>query len=294
MDIEVELVGGLGNQLFGYYAGLYYSIKNSGHLTLNYNNIHTYFEKESNIRAFKLSDHQTRLDPKHNASYRMLSRKIRDKILLDFPQAEKIIYPRTFLVGDEIEFQQELNSHKKKILLRGYFGDFSYFKYCKKYFENPTLISPSESFKYLSEEARSLKPIMLHIRRGDYVDHAGTYGLLSERYYSQAITLAKKLTGSDLVWVFSDETERARKTLSKIDGKFRFVEDESILSPPESLVLQSQGGANITANSTFSAWAAALNSDNVPKICPSQYFVDNRKTPHWPPEGWTGIEPHWE
>ena len=41
-NVEIELVGGLGNQLFGYFAGAYYADKFDRHLIIDLTQISIY------------------------------------------------------------------------------------------------------------------------------------------------------------------------------------------------------------------------------------------------------------
>jgi ribonuclease HI len=110
----------------------------------------------------------------------------------------------------------------------------------------------------------------------------------------EAIDLAQKNTNQDEIWVFSDSHSATKQILENWKGRFRLIEEEFEITPAESMMLQSLGISNITANSTFSAWAAALNDRATQRICPQTYFQDNRETPNWPPKGWTPIASKWE
>jgi hypothetical protein len=292
-ETEVELVGGLGNQLFGYFAGLYFQELYGTTLTLNFSQIKTVGHLDSDLRHFKLVPHQAVESLNYNSKPRLTSRRIRDKILYHQPEFVRILNPLTLTIGDEFDLKKRLDSRARKLLLRGYFGSFEFFRHLRPSIRNLSLLSPSASYGRLLQEARQQQPIIVHIRRGDYVNHKNTYGLLSSRYYLNAIKIAESHVGPKMVWIFSDDLKEARTIKEELNLSARIIENEFKLNPAEALRIQSEGSANVVANSTFSAWGAALNSQSQIKICPSQYFFDGRDTPHWPPQDWISIEPDW-
>jgi len=294
VDIEIELVGGMGNQLFGYYAGMYFSDKFHGKLTINFSNLNGLHHHQSDLRSFNLVQHAAKDETSYNSGIRLLKRRIRDKSLLEMPNLDRFIYPHTELVFDTNKFGENPKGNKPRILLRGYFGNFEYFESIQNAVPKLSIREPSRNYTHLAELAICVRPIMLHIRRGDYVSHSNTYGLLANAYYRNSISLAIDSGYENEVWVFSDDSEAAKNVLSGIKGTFRFIEKDFSLTPAESLLLQSLGSVNIVANSTFSAWAAALNENSQLKICPHDYFKDGRETPHWPPNKMTAIESIWE
>jgi hypothetical protein len=294
VDVEIELVGGLGNQLFGYFAGIYFSEKYFGDLTINFNNLNGLQHQGSDLRSFNLVPHLNKIDTRHNSRLWLLKRRIRDKILVEIPKLDRLIYPGTELVFDTNTFGEKPKGHKPRILLRGYFGNFEYYESVSTDKGRLSIREPSQNYTVLSDIAICSRPIMLHIRRGDYVSHSNIYGLLSKNYYRNALSLAFNSGYDNEIWVFSDDHEAAKKVLSGIDGTFKFIEQDYSLTPAESILLQSLGSVNIIANSTFSAWAATLNDYSQLKICPREYFRDGRVTPHWPPNNMTSIESIWE
>lgn len=292
-DTEVELVGGLGNQLFGYFAGLYFQEAYNTTLTLNFSQIKTVGHHDSDLRHFKLAPHQAVESLNYNSLPRLTGRRIRDKIFHHQPEIARILSPLTLTIGDEFDLKKKVSSRASKLLLRGYFGSFEFFENLRPSTQSLSLLRPSTSYIRLLQEAREEQPIIIHIRRGDYVTHKDTYGLLSSRYYLNAIAIAESYVGKKTVWIFSDDLKEAMTIKKELQLTSRIIENEFELSPAEALIIQSEGSANIVANSTFSAWGAALNSQSRIKICPSQYFLDGRKTPHWPPRGWISIDPAW-
>lgn len=294
MEIEIELTGGLGNQLFGYYAGIYFSEKYNGSLTLNFSNLNRPQHRLSDLRSFNLVPHQSKLNKNHNSKFGVLKRRLRDKCILEIPKSSKFFFPNTELINDTHLFGEFPKADRSRMLLRGYFGNFQYYESLPECVTQLSLREPSSNFTQLEELAKNVRPIMLHVRRGDYVTHQEVYGLLSKAYYRKALSMASQLGLDSEIWVFSDDAKAAKEILRGTDGGFRYIEEEFAVTPPESLLIQSLGSVNISANSTFSAWASALNKHAHLKICPKQYFKDGRETPNWPPRNMIAIDSTWE
>jgi hypothetical protein len=292
-ETRVELVGGIGNQLFGYYAGLYFQEKFGTSLSLDFNRIRNTGHPDSDIRFFELFPHRQIENPNFNSQILRTKRRIRDKALIELPALGRILYPRTSLVIDSGTLGENLSVGKMKILLRGYFGNFDYYETLKARIPKLKVANPSNTLEKLTQESDYLKPIMVHIRGGDYLTHSKIYGTLPPSYYLKAIEIARLKVGNRPIWVYTDDMKLANSIFSQLAIKVRFIDDEFDLNPAEALYLQSTGSANITANSTFSSWAAALNIQSDVKICPAKFFIDGRTTPHWPPLNWQAIGPGW-
>lgn len=120
----------------------------------------------------------------------------------------------------------------------------------------------------------------IHIRRGDYLKlHCD----ISEKsYYSEAMHIIQEEVSEPVYLVFSDDIEWVRCNLS-INGRKIYVSDMGFADYEEPTIMK-HCRHNIIANSTFSYWAAYLNS-NLDKriICPKRWM------PEIIPEEWICI-----
>jgi hypothetical protein len=98
----------------------------------------------------------------------------------------------------------------------------------------------------------------IHVRRGDYLEHSDMFPPLPLEYYAEAMELTK---GPYLV--FSDDVAWCRRNLP---GDCYFMEHNMDF---EDLFLMAACDEHITANSTFSWWAAWLA--NTRAIYPRQW-----------------------
>jgi hypothetical protein len=167
---------------------------------------------------------------------------------------------------------------KKRTLLVGYFQSVFF---AQSVIDELVKIHP----KYMAirtlgliEEAISKNILIVHVRRGDYVNEA--FGVLSDEYYERALEAIDYRTFEE-IWVFSDDIDSAKSILALNEKKsVRFIDDEDLESS-EVLEVMRFGKGFIIANSSFSWWAAQLRYDRRARvICPSPWFKFTRS-----PEG---------
>lgn len=103
--------------------------------------------------------------------------------------------------------------------------------------------------------------VSIHVRRGDYLNHP-EIGVLDIDYYKRAVDYIKEKIEAPVFFVFSNDVAWCKDNFNFIDSPV-FVEDTQ--TEIDDLMLMCQCQHNIVANSSFSWWAAWLNS-NVDKI----------------------------
>jgi hypothetical protein len=297
--ITLELAGGLGNQLFGYFAGIYMAQATNRKLTFETSSINlarvggTY-----SINSFQISRKANfKLPISRFGRLRVVWLRIRDFVYFRSNRIRTISNHFFSIIEDE-GFDKNLEvvlskSENRNIYLKGYFQDFTYFDRSDAESKILNLRNPSQEFKNLALEISTTDSITMHIRLGDFKENIETIGVLSSDYYRDAISALDKPTNSD-IWVFSDDIEEAREICKNISNHhYRFVELPPNSDPAESLVLISMGTQIITSNSTFSLWAAKLSQDAKKIICPSFLMrQSNYKVKHLP-TSWTLIDPNW-
>ena len=121
-------------------------------------------------------------------------------------------------------------------------------------------------------------PVSLHIRRGDYTVASEAMKPLSMDFYKQAIALLQNRLDHPVFFVFSDDIEFSRASLSA-GVKAVFVDHNDSFTSHEDLRLMSSCSHHIIANSTFSWWGAWLNPrpDKI-VVCPRNWLAGS----HYP------------
>jgi hypothetical protein len=153
-------------------------------------------------------------------------------------------------------------------------------------------IEKSIEFTKLERRAQDEKPLIVHLRLGDYKNEP-SFGLLSRRYYEKAILLAQELYEFGAIWVFSDEIETARKIINfQYEIPIRFIEGlgESASTNFDAMRL---GHGFVIANSSFSWWAARLSKKRTCLvIAPKPWFLGVKDDETLIPSSWLQIEGH--
>lgn len=119
--------------------------------------------------------------------------------------------------------------------------------------------------------------VFLHIRRTDYLAESSLkfHGLLNLNYYGAAMNAVKARVPDAKFFVFSDDPEWCRNQF--FSGDYITVVDSS--SPQEDMLLMSYCRHGILANSSFSWWGSWLNPLESDKpydrivIAPRQWFA---------------------
>jgi hypothetical protein len=285
----VELQGGLGNQLFGLAFAQYLSQKQKRKFILSERQIDKGITKHGvkisdfDIQATFLNDPST--SPKIDRFKTALERR--------FPPLKglnQVSYNSKAVGYDFIAERTYRNRY------RGYFQSYIYAAELRGKIPGG-LLSVRESTPWLVEyikNAVAAKPIMMHIRRGDYFKVQSEFGILSEDYYKNALSILRNAGSTSPVWVFTDSPDLINQEfIDKLDCDSRIVIPPSESTPIESLSLMQYGSANIISNSTFSWWPAFLSKSSTQTICPSKWFINMETPQKLLPENWTQINPVW-
>lgn len=293
--ITVSLMGGLGNQLFQMATGLELARRNEVPLELDL----TWFAQSLRrtagglvLRPYELGGiaadlQKAELPP---GRIRELTRHVKDVGGRRAPGVvNRLPGPDHFEGGagfDPSVLELPAGAH-----LKGYYASWRYFPTVATEMRARVLGAPPPESWGRQERARvsTERPIALHVRRGDYLALASTYGHVAPDYYKRAVGLLRDLRHAGPVWLFSDDPSGASDFLRG------FVDLDRVIAPPsdcasvESMVAMSGAEALVIANSTFSWWSAFLEDR------PDRHIVAPR--PLWAdpgmgePRDW--LLPHW-
>ena len=287
--VRVKLMGGIGNQLFCYFAGYYLSQKNNADLEIDTSAISKIgIPDQSTIEYLGLSGNFifNSRDGLNRNLYRILR-----KLNLFIPFLYKIT---RYYSNTEVGFDPKIEPLRSPVMIDGYFQSY---KYVYPYIDQLRPLKLQKKSKWLTEiehELSGLSFLAIHVRRGDYSNLTDTFGLLSKEYYLNGIRLARELGCAGPLVVFSDEIDVARKMLSESIGESVYWIDAPLSSPPiESLYLMSLARSLIIANSTFSWWGAALSKNDSIIFAPSKWFRGKQDPAYLLPPHWKIIDSKW-
>jgi len=204
----VRIVGGLGNQLFVYFAGLYLSQASGRELVLNMKDasrVHSSFD----LRSFKEVSELRLISAKFPSSKKIL--KFIDSFNYRFPGASSIINP---FAGSYVDQNIRTNtnisqSRKRTIKLKGYFQDFEYLDKLQNI--NLTLTTSSV------DSVQQIRTLAIHIRRGDFVNEKATHGCLAANWYHEAIRHQLSISHEiELIKIFSNDEGWVKSNLENL------------------------------------------------------------------------------
>ncbi len=289
--IIVRLTDGLGNQMFQYALGRKLSQLHSTDLKLDINwykgkKEHQQKRKYS-LDCFNIQENvatQKDLDFffKRN-QLRSINSKARK--LLGLPPYKAIVTQNQF------QFEPRIFESPKNVYLKGYWQTEKYFIDIRdillKDFSFKTELNSSA--RTIRQEIDNSESVSVHIRRGDYITNSDVnrvHGICSINYYKTCIDYIKKNINYPHFFIFSDDMEWVRKNIA-FEDKTTFVSSNKF-KDFEDLRLMSLCRHHIIANSSFSWWAAWLNSNSNKIVCaPKQWFsVSSRDTSDLIPTTW--------
>lgn len=297
--IVLNLQGGLGNQLFQFFAGLEIALRTGSNLKINT----TYITKGISTNVVDLQDIQ--LPFEHLLTWTSRSRSAfyfgriwaglsKSSILLRLVDRYVLKNFRSQTVG----WDSEVDKVTIPVRLSGYFQTYRHFYRLtsKNASLSLNLKHPSDKYLNYKTEIEKIRPIVLHIRRGDYVCYQDYYGLLSTDYYASALNFLSNFLDSKetSIWVFTDDLALTAETLTDALGySVRVIDVERNLSASETLLLMSKGSAIISANSTFSYWALMQSSPDSIKIVPETWYQNSLDPVDLIPSDWIRLPSHW-
>lgn len=249
-EVTIEVMGGLGNQLFQIFTLISYAIK--------YNK-KFYIEnrKASNInRPFYWDNILQAMKP-----------FIREPVNVPIYQERQFSY-------------KELLNIKSKFKLYGYFQSHKYF-----YDKSETIIKMlgfNEMKKKIDFDPKN--KVSLHFRIGDYINIQNCHPVQKISYYENCIKQLIKDTKKDnweIIYFYEISDEKTiDKHINHLKNMFNnivFTPVNHKLSDWEQMLTMSLCQHNIIANSTFSWWGAYLNNNDNIVYYPNTWFGETFK-----------------
>lgn len=264
----VKMKGGLGNQMFQY--AFYKRLKlESEEVFLNLE--HYRKTKEHNgLEIEKIFNLKLEINIK-------LEWLLRKNWITNFFRSimKKIKIMKVYSIPDIIYEEKFLRSPEKIVVYSGYWQTEKYFKQIeteiRKVFFFPELDSKNKEIekRIVNEES-----VAIHVRRGDYINHPTLGGLVTKKYYIQAIEYIEKHIINPKYYIFSDDIEWCKRELNLDRKGVTFINHNKGEESYKDMQLMSQCKHNIIPNSSFSWWGAWLNKNpNKIVIAPKRWFT---------------------
>lgn len=272
--VIVNIIGGLGNQMFQYATGRALALRKGVPLKLDVSGYATYGLHQ----GFELT-HVFNLDMELAESEdvrKILGWKSLPRIRSLFSRPQFSLFRSDKLVIEpSFHYWDKINQVHDDCYLEGYWQTEKYFYDAAAtirrdfVFRTPLDKKNDESATLISE----VNAVSLHVRRGDYVSDARTaetHGLCSIEYYRAAVQVVAERVPNAHLFVFSDDICWVKKNLP-LDLPANYIDHNQGAQSFNDMRLMSMCKHHIIANSSFSWWGAWLNPN------PSKIVVAPRK-----------------
>lgn len=251
--IIVNLMGGIGNQLFQYAAGRALAIHHKAVLKYTFSDEYKLAKRSMKIDRFTIkADLLAEGEATDYFPKRKVSRLVRK--LLGFNYEGKIFRERFYYSFDPTFFNLPDCTY-----LYGFWQSYAYFENIENQLrEELVLLEQSENYQNAVLYIKSLEnAVSVHVRRADYLDLKSGFAPLSIDYYRQANHDLISRIGNYKPVIFTDDVQWVKKNLGFMAAPL--LASDFKLDDVEELMLMAACRHHIIANSSFSWWGAWLN-----------------------------------
>ena len=249
--VLVHFQGGLGNQIFQY--AFYLGLKSQGYMVkADLSSFHKKYEKRDfeliSVFGIELEDASEEEVDKMIGTGSGIINRVRNHFL-----RKKNYVP-------EEQFDMSILLRKKNVFLDGYWQNIAFFSNVEADLRKKLSFQCKSDRAGIISRIKDCESVALHIRLGDYLEYQEIYGgVCTMEYYQKGICYLKEQLNNPVFFVFSDEIAKTKEILKREEDCFIYVEKEK--HDYQDMYLMSLCKHNIIANSSFSWWAAWLNSN---------------------------------
>ena len=283
----INIIGGLGNQMFQYAFALFLKSKCVNEEILidthhfNHYKLHNGFELSNIFKGINIpiaNNKQLKKVTRYIPHYQLsrLVRKLLPQLKTEFIENIEYVYDEKVqnLVGDYY-FEGYWQSHKYYLDIK---SDII------KAFEFP---KPNNYNEHMALEITSSNSVGIHIRRGDYLNHKDFKGICNLDYYHRAINDLLSKSKYYHFYIFSNDIQWCKENVQPLinNNKVIYVTENKGKDSFWDMYLMSKCKNLIIANSSFSWWGAFLNTNvsNIyaPEKWNNKYSVNEIYCPDW-------------
>jgi hypothetical protein len=300
----LHLTGGLGNQLFQLAAGLNFSSDKVLRISVRNGKPRLNSSGEPELFSFKMPHNVMVIEEQRYSKFvskvfgymiRMSANPSRFENIWFVNFSMRILasfvascYFRSFITIRKASGVGYVGGERNGNLFIGYFQTFKYAESAEVFelLRNIEIRDRGPQFNALVDSISSENPIVVHLRRGDYVNE-NRFGLIGIDYYLEAIKELLKSDAYSSIWVFSDDLDEAKRLFA---GQFTircvYVGDVDG-SSASALELMRHGKAFVIGNSSFSWWGAYLRYNSSAQVfAPTPWFSGLIEPEHLIPNDW--------
>lgn len=289
--VIINLIGGLGNQMFQYAAGRALSLKRGDPLRLDISGFSNYglhqgFELERIFNCTAEIANETDVRGILGWQSSPLIRRVVSR------SSMSAFRRKSFVVEPHFHYWHGINNVPCDWYLSGYWQSEKYFSDVAEQIRRDfffRLPLENENSK-LANKINQVNAVSLHVRRGDYANNpvtTATHGLCTIDYYRAAIEHVAERVRQPYFFIFSDDITWVKNNL-KMDFQHHYVDNNNGAESYNDMRLMSMCNHHVIANSSFSWWGAWLNEDSEKiVIAPKRWFNNHlAQTKDLFPRGW--------
>lgn len=291
--IIVNVIGGLGNQMFQYAAGRALSLKLDEPLGLDISGFASYGLHQGYQlgRAFVCSPEIASTEKVRELIGWRTNRLARRLLLRS---GLRFLHGDHLVVEPHFHYWSGIDRISGALYLQGYWQSEKYFAGVTDViradftFRQPLSAANAEVVGRIGQTAA----VSLHVRRGDYASNPRTqaaHGLCSPEYYRAAVRYVVERVAAPEFFVFSDDIAWARDNLD-IGFPCHYIGHNRGAESYNDMRLMNLCRHHILANSSFSWWGAWLNPrpDKI-VVAPGEWFANGNHVEDLFPTGWVTL-----
>jgi len=278
--IIVKIKGGLGNQLFQYATARRISIDKQVPIKVDT----SFFKEERFNGIFHLTYYNTIIDEAKSQEIELLTAEpsvsFYGKICRRFHIPGKYHRKTHIIENSSSVVDKRIINCDGNAYIEGWYQNEAYFKgirdiLLKEFDFKNNVISEIQDSK---DENNNGESVSIHFRRGDYLTNK-FFGEVHLDYYIRAVNYIKEKVEHPIFYIFSDDIHWVKNNF-RIEGSVHYLDPQraSIYHTENDfrdLVAMKKCKHNIIANSSFSWWAAWLNTNQYKiVIAPRKWYND--------------------
>lgn len=281
----VNVIGGLGNQMFQYAFAVALQKKHPGEIVMIDTQLYKYpFIKKFNGNNFYHNGFEIyKVFPHANipiATYKdiiKLSYYIPNYLASRIVRRILPIRKKEYILPVDKYFSYDANAlcMKGDCYYEGVWASIQYFEDAKEEILQQFRFSSINIYNdNMVKKVLSSHSVAIHVRRGDYVGAQNFKDICTFDYYKLAIQKILRLIDSPSFFIFSNDIKWCKSNISPLLGESQveYVDGNKGKDSPWDMFLMSKCEAQILANSSFSWWSAFLNERANIIIVPSRWI----------------------
>lgn len=299
---RVLLRGGLGNQLFQYFAAREVAAKVSASLVLDARLLPAatrhhkitpseFAEEVSSFLHDGIIINSTKTGSLFGEGQRWFQIRIAQHMRSSGKNQVRELANFSHFSGNDPLVSMPVFTGDRNLLINHPFLNPSIFGYHKSQSvrDLESLTNPTSWFSGKKAEILLQRPLAIHHRLGDHV-HLGTPASLD--YITKAISTLESRFQSEKILVFTDDIVKSKEILYGLPFSLDYIDPPMQSRPLESLVLMSSCQALVMSSSSFSWWAATLGQHSGLVSAMNRKWLDNSTTPEFfreVPDAWLRV-----